>query len=169
MAVEPNPDRTYPVYFPADLDKPEPDRRAAMMRYQTSRLGVQIEAEQEEVREFAKSRLKEEKLSAADKLTLIEMAESTLSKVLAGWRNQPAGFALGDLTWEELWDIFWQIRPAQRLTEADRKKSASPAPSAGADSASPATPAAATGDASTRPASEPATTSPAGDATAAAA
>lgn len=155
MPIALDPNQTYPVYLTTDADVPETARPAFLFRYLTAREAVRVDGERKEISNQADAAKTQAETDA-----LLDRAYASIKPLIAGGRNLPQGCTVESLTWDEFWDLFWSCRTAQRITEIDRKKSASAARSAGANSAPTAT-----ADATTPPAeTTPTAASPAGDA-----
>ena len=136
MPIGISPDQTYPVYLRTDCDKPEAERPAFLFRYLTVRKAREVDDLMRRISEVV-DRKDEGRLDMLDGLAAQVMAIS-----LAGWRNIRAPYSLEALddvvTWGEKWELIFAFRGAGQLAEADLKKSASAARSAGESSVTPA-------------------------------
>lgn len=158
MPIAINPDQTYRVYLKADSPIDEASRPAFLFRYLLARESVTVDAERDAIGQAVEATKTE-----AEKTILFDRAMASMLPHFRGVSNLPAGFGLDSLTWDEFWELFWTYRDCQRLTEFDRKKSASAPNSAGAASVQTARVADAKSPAQTNPSPS---ASPALDATA---
>lgn len=133
MPIALDPNQAYPVYLQSDSDKSEAERPAFLFRYLTVRKAREVDELLEQIHRIADAK------KADSEGALERLANLVLGLSLADWRNIPVPFshaAVDDVvTWSEKWELVFRFRAEGRLSESDRKKSASPPISAGVDSA----------------------------------
>jgi hypothetical protein len=154
--------QTYPVYL--DKNEPEESRPALLFRYLSAgdAADVDIQLAQVNIDVSAMASFDGDEVAKATQYAkLLAKAKEVMRPHFAGVLNLPDETTVDTLTETDFWPAFWSFRPTQKMTELDRKKSASAALSAGDRSAKTATPT----DATTLPAETAPPASPAGAAT----
>lgn len=108
------PDDTFEFTFPADMERPEPERRVLIYRHATARHWLEW------------SRRAREIGAMPDWPERLAAYEALLLGGLAGTRNLDAADLLGSLMQSEMVIVAESLPGAAMLSEFDRKKSPSP-------------------------------------------